>query len=120
MKSPAELAALLRERLIHSRPHYDINGQPLRAIVVTQEWLEDMADAANALDGCKSEIECTCAAKDMAFGRCCKLDESLTDRELQNLRNDGGLQERAADEIEALRCKALNRGMAQTPAATDD
>jgi hypothetical protein len=50
MKSPAELAARLRERLIHSRPHYDINGQPLRAIVVTQEWLEDMADAANALD----------------------------------------------------------------------
>lgn len=50
MKTPAELAAILRERLIHSRPHYDINGRPLRTIVVTQEWLEDMADAANALD----------------------------------------------------------------------
>jgi hypothetical protein len=49
MKTPAELAAILRERLIHSRPHYDIKGQPLRTIVVTQEWLEDMADAANVL-----------------------------------------------------------------------
>lgn len=50
MKTPAELAAILRERLIHSRPHYDIKGRPLRTIVVTQEWLEDMADAALRLE----------------------------------------------------------------------
>lgn len=51
MKTPAELAARLRKMVLAAQHHYSPTGEPLRSIVVTPEWLEDMADAANALDG---------------------------------------------------------------------
>ncbi len=50
MKSPAELAARLRKMVIAAQHHYSPSGEPLRSIVVSPEWLEDMADAANALE----------------------------------------------------------------------
>lgn len=50
MKTPAELAARLRKMVLAAQHHYSPTGEPLRSIVVTPEWLEDMADAANALD----------------------------------------------------------------------
>ena len=49
MKTPAELAARLRKMVLAAQHHYSPTGEPLRSIVVTPEWLEDMADAANAL-----------------------------------------------------------------------
>jgi hypothetical protein len=49
MKSPAELAARLRKMVLAAQHHYSPSGEPLRSIVVSPEWLEDMADAANAL-----------------------------------------------------------------------
>lgn len=51
MKSQAELAARLRKMVLAAQHHYSPSGEPLRSIVVSPEWLEDMADAANALDG---------------------------------------------------------------------
>lgn len=51
MKTPAELAARLRKMVLAAQHHYSPTGEPLRSIVVTPEWLEDMADAANALAG---------------------------------------------------------------------
>lgn len=50
MKTPAELAARLRKMVLAAQHHYSPTGEPLRSIVVSPEWLEDMADAANALD----------------------------------------------------------------------
>ncbi len=50
MKSTAELAARLRKMVLAAQHHYSPSGEPLRSIVVSPEWLEDMADAANALD----------------------------------------------------------------------
>ena len=50
MKTPAELASRLRKMVLAAQHHYSPQGEPLRSIVVSPEWLEDMADAANALD----------------------------------------------------------------------
>lgn len=50
MKTPAELAARLRKMVLAAQHHYSPTGEPMRSIVVSPEWLEDMADAANALD----------------------------------------------------------------------
>ncbi len=50
MKSPAELASRLRKMVLAAQHHYSPSGEPLRSIVVSPEWLEDMADAANVLD----------------------------------------------------------------------
>ncbi len=50
MKSATELAARLRKMVLAAQHHYSPSGEPLRSIVVSPEWLEDMADAANALD----------------------------------------------------------------------
>lgn len=50
MKSQAELAARLRKMVLAAQHHYSPSGEPLRSIVVSPEWLEDMADAANVLD----------------------------------------------------------------------
>ena len=50
MKTPAELAARLRKMVLAAQHHYSPQGKPMRSIVVSPEWLEDMADAANALE----------------------------------------------------------------------
>ena len=50
MKSPAELASRLRKMILAAQHHYSPTGEPLRSIVVSPEWLEDMADAASLLD----------------------------------------------------------------------
>ena len=50
MKSPAELASRLRKMILAAQHHYSPTGTPLRSIVVSPEWLEDMADAAHLLD----------------------------------------------------------------------
>lgn len=65
MKTPAELAARLRKMVLAAQHHYSPTGEPLRSIVVTQEWLEDMADAANALESPK-----LCACKDRLASEC--------------------------------------------------
>lgn len=51
MKTPAELAARLRKMVLAAQHHYSPQGEPMRSIVVSPEWLEDLADAANRLDG---------------------------------------------------------------------
>ena len=55
MKTPAELAARLRKMVLAAQHHYSPSGEPLRSIVVTPEWLEDMADAASELDRLQEE-----------------------------------------------------------------
>ena len=54
MKSPTELAARLRKMVLAAQHHYSPTGEPLRSIVVTPEWLEDMADAADMLANAKA------------------------------------------------------------------
>lgn len=58
MKTPAELAARLRKMVLAAQHHYSPQGEPMRSIVVSHEWLEDLADAANALDAAPVDQEC--------------------------------------------------------------
>ena len=55
MKSPAELASRLRKMILAAQHHYSPTGAPLRSIVVSPEWLEDMADAACKLEWLAAE-----------------------------------------------------------------
>lgn len=50
MKTPAELAARLRKMVLAAQHHYSPQGEPMRSIVVSPEWLEDLADAALRLE----------------------------------------------------------------------
>jgi hypothetical protein len=70
MKTPAELAARLRKMVLAAQHHYSPTGEPLRSIVVTPEWLEDMADAANALDDAADAklIKCDCTTEISPYG----------------------------------------------------
>ncbi len=55
MKSPVELASRLRKMILAAQHHYSPTGEPLRSIVVSPEWLEDMADAAYKLERLAAE-----------------------------------------------------------------
>ena len=50
MKTPAELASRLRKMILAAQHHYSPTGAPLRSIVISPEWLEDMAEAAHVLE----------------------------------------------------------------------
>ena len=50
MKSPAELAARLRKMILAAQHHYSPTGEPLRSIVVSPDWIDDLADAAHLID----------------------------------------------------------------------
>ena len=61
MKSPAELAARLRKMILAAQHHYSPTGEPLRSIVVSPDWIDDLADAAHLIDrqAHKTESEST-------------------------------------------------------------
>lgn len=79
MKSPAELARRLRAMAAGARPHYNPGGEPVRAILVTPDWIDDVRDAADLIDPPQvGLIGCT-GCTGCAVGQCKKLKEGKTD-----------------------------------------
>lgn len=79
MKTPTELARRLRAMAAGARPHYNPNGERVRAILVTEDWIDDVRDAADLIDPPEvGLIGCT-GCTGCEVGQCQKLKKGLPD-----------------------------------------
>lgn len=56
MKSRIELARRLRALAGAARPHYSPDGNPVRSILVTPDWIDDIRAAADELDAPPTDL----------------------------------------------------------------